>query len=253
MTPSRGQSVADADRDVRQFLIRVAAALGDVLGDALAGLYVHGSLATGSFRRERSNIDLIAVVRRGLDSEQRAQCSRALGALSDMRPVPGDLKAYVIAEEAARRFEHPVAHEIADRILDVRERGVTLVGPSPETLFAPVPWHAYVNALESEFRRTRSLVETDPATAVLAACRILYGATSLRMEALNKDEAAVWAIGTAPRIYHSSINDALQLYRGTKSPDDVVFTVQEVVAFREYVRERSKAAFERASDTGEDE
>jgi hypothetical protein len=73
------------------------------------------------------------------------------------------------------------------------------------------------------------------------------------MRSLNKDEAAVWALQNVPRMYHSVINDALQIYRGTKSSDDVVFLERDVIALREYVRERSRAAFERASDSGEEE
>jgi hypothetical protein len=67
------------------------------------------------------------------------------------------------------------------------------------------------------------------------------------------DEAAVWALQTVPRMYHSVINDALQIYRETKSLDDVVFHERDVIAFREYVRHQAKGAFERASDSGEDD
>jgi hypothetical protein len=137
--------------------------------------------------------------------------------------------------------------------VEVRERGLTLVGPPPNSIFGPVPWHAYINALEADFHGARALVARVPADAVLSACRILHGTTSRSMSVLNKDEAAVWALQTVPRMYHSIINDALQLYRGTKSVDDVVLIERDVIAFREYVREGSKAAFERASDTGEEE
>jgi hypothetical protein len=54
-------------------------------------------------------------------------------------------------------------------------------------------------------------------------------------------------------MYHSIVNDALQLYRGTKSMDDVVLVERDIIAFREYVRERAQPAFARASDTGEEE
>ena len=54
-------------------------------------------------------------------------------------------------------------------------------------------------------------------------------------------------------MYHSIVNDALQLYRGTKSGDDVVLLERDIIALREYVRERSQAAFARARDTGEED
>jgi predicted nucleotidyltransferase len=276
---SRGRSVADADRDVRQYLVRIAAVLGDVLGDRLAGLYVHGSLATGAFHRERSDIDLLAVTTAKLSPNLREAVARALVQLSDARPVAGDIEVSVIQECYARAFVHPMPYEVhytgslhetirrrqfdfaqdrtsvelAANIVDARERGVTLYGPPAAAMFGPVPWHAYVNALEADFRSARTHVTDMPVYAVLGACRVLHGATSLNITALNKDEAAVWALQTVPRMYHSIINDALQLYRGTKSLDDVVLTERDIIAFREYVRERSQSAFLRASDTDEEE
>jgi len=274
-----GHGIADADRDVRGYLVRIAAVLGEVLGDKLAGLYVHGSLATGSFHRERSDIDLLAVTTEKLDPRARERLARALVMLSDARPTLGDIEVSVVAQPNARGFVHPLPYEVhyssryhedirhgridfsvdrtsvdlAANIAEARERGVTLYGPPAAAIFAPVPWHAYVNALEADFRFARPLVRRSPVYAVLSACRVLHGATSRTMNVLNKDEAAVWALGTVPRMYHSIINDALQLYRGTKSIDDVVLVERDVIAFREYVRERCRPAFERACDAGEDE
>lgn len=275
----RGQGIADADRDVRQYLVRIAAALGEVLGDKLTGLYVHGSLATGSFHRERSDIDLIAVTSGKLAPALRQALARALVRLSDGRPTNGDIEVSVIQERYARAFQHPMPYEVhyssgwhekirrgqvdfteeatnvdlAANIVEVRDRGVTLVGPAPDSMFGPVPWHAYVNALESDFRWARSHLREMPVYSVLNACRVLHATTSREMKSLNKDEAATWALETVPRMYHSIVNDALQLYRGTKSIDDVVLVERDIIAFREYVRERSASAFARASDTGEDD
>lgn len=275
----RGRGVADADRDVRQYLVRIAAVFGEVLSDKLAGLYVHGSLASGAFHRERSDIDLIAVSNAKLSPGWRETVARALVHLSDARPMPGDIEVSVIQERHARVFEHPMPYEVryeraahekfrrhefdfaqdrvsvdlAADVVDVRERGVTLYGPSAGAMFGPVPWHAFINALEADFGRARAHVEDKPVYAVLGACRVLHGTTSRAMSAVNKDEAAVWALETVPRMYHSIINDALQLYRGTKSLDDVVLVERDIIAFREYVRERSQSAFARASDTGEDD
>ena len=277
MKRPRGQSVADADRDVRQYLIRIAGMLGDLLGERLTALYVYGSLAAGSFRRERSDVNLLAVVSRPLDAVERESVARLLLRLSDERPMRGGIDVDVVAQAHAAAFRHPfpfevhydermhepirrrrVAYaadrsslELASRIAAARERGVTLVGPPVTSVFAPVPWYAYIAGLESELRSGRAIVEKSPAEAVLQACRVLMGATSPRMNAPGKDEAAAWAMENVPRIYRSTINDALALYLGNKDADDVVFTPREVIAFREYVRGQCRPAFERAAQNGD--
>jgi len=279
MSKFRGQSVADADRDVRQYLIRVAGTLGDLLGDTLVGLYVHGSLATGAYHRERSDVGLIAIVGRRLSAKEREALARTLVRLSDARPMWGDIEVSVLQERYARTFEHPLPYEVhyssllheairrgrvdysrdeagvdlAAQVLETRERGVTLVGPAPELLFGPVPWHAYVNALEADFNWAQGRIAEQPVYVILNACRILHGATASVMRPFNKDEAAVWALEKVPPEYHSAINDALQLYRGTKAADDVVFDHARIAAFRDYVRTHAQPAFARASDNGEED
>ncbi len=276
---SRGRSMADAGLDVRQYLVSVAAALGDALGDALSGLYLRGSLATGSFHRERSDIDAIAVVTRRLAANERERLARLAMMLDDVRPAENHLELGVIQKRFAQHFEHPLPVEIyytaslrerfrqsafdfdAERTFgplalfcfEARERGVTLVGPPPNRMFGPVPWHAYIDQLHALFDADRARLETDAPSVVLNACRTLHGATAQSMTALNKDEAALWALETVPRMYHSIVNDALQIYRGTKTIEDVVPAERDVIALREFVRERSQPSFDRAADTGEEE
>lgn len=276
MSDRRAQSVGDADRDIRQYLIRVAATIGDALHDGLVGLYVHGSLAAGTFRRERSNIDLLAVAARRLLPNERAQVARNLVLLSDARPVPADIDVAVLRESDVRTYVHPMPYQVryradlhepirrggvdfqrderdatlASDIVCARERGVVLVGPPAERLFGPVPWHAYVAGRQEAFLASGRELTARPLTAILAACRVLYGTTSRELHWLSKDDAAAWALERVPDEFRSVVNDALQLYRGSKTAEDVVLHEQAIRAFRSYVAEQAQPAFERATDAG---
>jgi predicted nucleotidyltransferase len=275
----RAQSVADADRDIRLFLIRIAATLGDILGDTLSGLYVYGSLASGSYYRERSDVDLLGLASRKLNRAEREATARALVALSDSRPVTGDIEVTLLQERYARAYEHPLPYEVhysqahretirrggidyaadatdvdlAAQIVDARQRGVALVGAPAASVFGPVPWFAYIDALHADFEWAASRVKEQPLYAVLNACRTLHGATARSIVPLDKAEAGIWALSRVPEQHRSVINDALHVHRGNKSGDDVVFFEDDITAFRSYVFDRSRSAFERASDTGEEE
>ncbi|HEV2260720.1 MAG TPA: hypothetical protein VGR69_00295 [Candidatus Rubrimentiphilum sp.] len=131
---SRTTGVGDADRDVQMFLVRVAGTLGELLGDNLVGLYVRGALARGRFRRERHGFELVAVVARKLPPEARDSVARTLVRLSDARPVRGDLDVTIIEEENARACDQSDT-TLGAQIAEVRECGVTIVGPPAKDLF----------------------------------------------------------------------------------------------------------------------
>lgn len=275
----RAQSVADADRDIRQYLIRIAGVLGDTIGERLVGLYVHGSLATGVFRRERSDIDLLAVVRRPMDTADRAALARTIVRLSDARPIHRDIDITVLSERDARTFEYPTPYELhysaashealrrgsfdftaqrfssdlAVQIFETRERGFVLFGPSPADLFAFVPWHAYIASLREDFDWGTRHIQDAPVYSILNACRVLHGVSSPQPSVLNKDEAARWALQAVPQEYHSTILDALNLYRGEKTADDVVLMLPAIEALRAYVHEKAQPVFARATDDGDDD
>ncbi|MGZ3551744.1 MAG: aminoglycoside adenylyltransferase domain-containing protein [Vulcanimicrobiaceae bacterium] len=274
---SRAQSVTDADHDIQRYLVGIAGNLGDLLGDTLVGVYVHGSLAMGSYHRERSDIDILAVVDGRLHPEMREAVAQLFVRISDMRPTPGDIEATVVQDRYARSYEHPMPFEVhyssgqrkritagesdytqnptdldlAAHITNARERGVRIFGPEPRSVFGPVPWFAYINALEADFNWAGERAKSDPLYAILNACRTLYGATQRDLRVLSKDEAARWALESIPREFEPLVREALDVYRGASRATE--FDAKRVAALREYVHERALPAFDRASDTGDDE
>ena len=51
----------------------ITLAAEDILGEALTGVYLHGSLAMGCFNPEKSDIDLILVIDRDVTDQQKRQ------------------------------------------------------------------------------------------------------------------------------------------------------------------------------------
>jgi predicted nucleotidyltransferase len=176
------------------------------------GLYVYGSLATGDFEPDVSDIDLIAVLRDPPDeavvrrlAEMHERLARAepewkdrievdyvsAGGLAhsrtDSTPIvrisPGEL-LHVI--EAGRDF-----------LLDwypARQDGISVEGPPLDSLLPPIPEREYLEEVRAYLAGFRGRLEDDAspgsqAYAILTMCR---GLAALRSgDRLSKREAAI--------------------------------------------------------------
>ncbi|WP_438434696.1 aminoglycoside adenylyltransferase domain-containing protein [Gorillibacterium sp. sgz500922] len=76
------------------------------LGDALIGVYVHGSLALGCFLEETSDLDVLIVTNRRMEREERLILAEAIIAL-DGKPCPLEMSAIFIGDLSP--WQHPVA------------------------------------------------------------------------------------------------------------------------------------------------
>lgn len=109
-TRKEGRAHPDDPR-VRILLHRIAAACRNTLGDTLAGVYVHGSLAFGCFCWTQSDIDFLVAVRRPLSQTQKEALLRALLALEPDAPSKG-LEVSAVLEAYCRAFIHPAPYEL---------------------------------------------------------------------------------------------------------------------------------------------
>ena len=98
------------DDDIRAFLSSVVRGFRDFLGVNLTGTYLHGSLAAGSYYRGKSDIDLLVVVKKPLDVEERRRFALLCVSLSDKRPTLGDIELSVILDRNAWKFTHPLPY-----------------------------------------------------------------------------------------------------------------------------------------------
>lgn len=64
----RAQVWPECDEDIKKFVITLVERLRGELGNRLIGIYLHGSLAMGSYYRPKSDIDLIVVVNDRLEA-----------------------------------------------------------------------------------------------------------------------------------------------------------------------------------------
>lgn len=256
----RAQSWADCDEDVREYVLNAVQAAG--LADSW--VYVHGSLAMGCFYRAKSDVDLLVVVPESLTPVERERVARGFAGTAAARPVLGDLEMSVLTAAQARTHEHPRPYEVhysamwTDAILEgrldydgsgadsdlaahisvVRERGVTLSGPPPAEVFAPVPYDDYRSAVMTDLQDVMAgeALLKSPYYGVLNACRVLAGGV------LSKEEGAVWAREHLPAEHQSVIEQALSCYRSAtpvaaaeRDTDGHDWDTAALLSFRDWV------------------
>jgi hypothetical protein len=202
------------------------------LGDALIGVYLHGSFAMGD-GDEHSDVDFLAVVREPLNAEQCAAVQTMHQQIYDgSSPWAQHLEGSYIDRKSLRKHRpgQPLYYldngsrdfiwSDHDNTLVVRWQllagGVALDGPPPSTLLLPVE----VAALKAEVRATlrdwghELLAESAQlhnrwrqAFAVVMYCRMLHTLATGRIH--SKRASAEWAMQTLAAQWRDLIAAAL--------------------------------------------
>jgi predicted nucleotidyltransferase len=268
---SSGQSWASCDPDVRDFVRRTADAIAERLGRLLVGVYLHGSLAMGCYRRPKSDVDLLVVVRGRLDPAMRGDLARLLVRRSDARPATGDMDVHVVAQrfldpfdaaapvelaysedrrEALRRGEVDLATDLPDEDLPavcttVRARGGGPTSATPRETVGEVPWDAFVGSVLGDAAWIvdgEHILET-PFYGVLNLCRALCVRAGGPGTVVSKAEGAAWALGALPPAHHAVVRRALEVYQSGEAvtpalrrTGGVPWDAEALLRFRDYAR-----------------
>lgn len=237
--------------DVNIILHHLLTEIRAILGPEFVGMYCYGSLALGDFDPESSDIDFLVVTA----NELLDGMVRALGAMHARIATSGmkwadHLEGSYIPRAALRQYDptnnrHPTIgvdwafgireHDrnwVIERHI-VREHGILITGPPPQTLIDPVPpeairaavlasfpdyWQAFLDGPHTERWQMREY----QAFAILTMCRILC----MRAHDIvaSKPIAAAWAQATLPPPWPALIATALE-WRHDPRLDDLTATL----------------------------
>lgn len=269
--PGRAQDWPTCDEEIAAFVQAAVDLIAAELGDDLVGVYLHGSLAMGSYFRPKSDLDLLVVCGRPLPVESRRDLARALARHMQTRPTVGNLELSVITAAAARTPQAPVPYELhvsetwedailADQVdfaangtdIDLsahlphtRQRGVCLLGTSIEETVGDIGWDAFLAAVEDDaawLLTDRNLMQT-PFYGVLNICRVLQLRQQMDHQVHSKDEAARWALDNLPAAHHDLVWLAWTAYRSDDEVDSTQrqtagldWPEEELMSFRDFAR-----------------
>ncbi len=196
----------------------VLALVGDLLGPAMLGLYLHGSSVVGGPRRD-SDLDLLAVTDRTLDRAERAALVAGLLPMSDRalrgpdgRPIElvsvvrGDVVPwrypptmdFLYGEWLRRDYlagmvpGREVSPDVATLLTIVRAAGRAIAGPPPAELLDRVPPDDLRRAVVAGLPALRDELADDTRNVLLTLARAWV--TLATGEIRPKDGAADWAL-----------------------------------------------------------
>jgi predicted nucleotidyltransferase len=240
--------------DVIEMLDALLMGAQEALGVNLLALYLRGSLVTGDFDPETSDIDFFAVTERRLNEQEFATLEAIHAAFAALPIRYGDqLEGPYMGLDAARRFRpgefHPTIarnepllwrEQYANWVLErwtLRASGVTLLGPEPQTLIDPVSSDEILAAVRVNMVRWVEWIKQpdDPdwllprsemAYIVETMCRVLH--TLATGELAGKQQSVAWALATLPAPW-STIAERSKFWRHDTAIDPTI--APEVRAF----------------------
>jgi hypothetical protein len=256
--------------DVNAVLHVLLSDVQTVLGNQFVGMYLYGSLASGDFVPQRSDIDFVVVTEGKLPVEMlpALEAMHARIAASGLKWA-AKLEGSYIPQRMLRRYDpaagpYPYINEGnfrvgrhgSDWIIQrhtLREQGIVLAGPAPRTLIDPVQPDDLRRAVLGFLREwwAPMLQSPDPrlhggeyqAYAVLTLCRALY--TLEYGDIVSKSVAARWAQEAIDERWRPLIEQALAW------PDEAQWNhLDETLDFIRYALERSQP-FEGSTDEAE--
>ena len=256
-------SWATCPEAVREQIVLLQDHLLNVLEGNLIGLYLHGSLAFGSFNPVRSDIDLLVVTARGMELEEKR---RVVELLLHTSLTPQPIEISFLVEPAIYAFQHPLPfdlhysedwresfhqqlsndewlhwndftrrdHDLAAHVTVTLARGVYLYGKPIREALPAVAQEFYIESIVRDFEDALQNIARMPVYFVLNSCRIYAYLRS--GDILSKDEGASWALRNLSATYSGLIEQAQENYRsdGSERP----FNSSDLDQFAIYIQEQ---------------
>ena len=241
---SPGHNLNSCPTDVRDQVHRFIERTTSLFGSNLRGIYLHGSLAQGSFQPQRSDIDLLLVGHGQLSPEEKIALARIVLAES-LHPRPLELSLvhtqqiapwtypppydFHFSEDWRDRISHDLSEgtwdawaggdgdaDLAAHVTVTHARGVVLFGEPIDAVFPHVPAEHFAAAILEDFQWIVEQGADSILYATLNACRI--AAFFEEGLLLSKLEGAEWAAENFPKAIGSTAAIAHGAYLGRSEP-----------------------------------
>lgn len=229
----------------------------ETFGDALVGVYLHGSAALGCYG-PRSDVDVVVALERPSTAEEQAWLANLC--LDVSRPTGQDdthclleLDAVVAPSLVPWRYPTPLDFHYGESFRQAFERGdakpwrvdestdlaahltildaagIVLVGPPVASVFPTVPLADYRASIQVDRQWCLDHLDTHRLHVVLSLPRVWAGLETNDVH--SKATAAEWALPQLPPALRPVLDHALAVYRGKAEESWDGLPVDDYVAF----------------------
>ncbi len=209
----------------------------EILKENLVGIYLHGSAVMGCFNPDKSDIDLIVVVKEPPSGQIKREYMDMVVEQNTLGPAKG-IEMSIVKRDVCNPFVYPtpfelhfsVAHlnrykdnpddyvqkmkgtdkDLAAHFTIITNRGRCLYGEPIEEVFGAVPKVDYMDSIYEDIADAADEMVNNTMYLTLNLARVLaYKNEGL---ILSKKEGGQWALENLPEEYHELVTAALEEY-----------------------------------------
>jgi predicted nucleotidyltransferase len=227
----------------KQQLFLLSDRLKESVGGNLVGIYVHGSLALGSFNPDVSDLDVIVLLQERIGLDLRYELIELFLQLSNH---PSPIEISLITMDAIWPWQHPtpfqlhyseywrkpfeeqvelgnkpfwaetrVDPDLACHITLINRHGICLYGRPVNDVFPEVPEEDFRSSILADVQYGASALDTMPVYGILSLCRVLSYLETKTL--LSKGQAGNWALPLLPEDLRYMVVQAVDTCVGTRS------------------------------------
>lgn len=246
--------------EIKEFLNALIRKMHLQLESQIVGVYLHGSLAMGSFNPARSDIDLLVVTETPMGMATKKKLV-SLFLKQSGNPFPVEVSFlnvsqlvewkfptpydFHFSEYWRERYELDVAHgtnaclareekfdiDLAAHLMILNHRGICLEGQPIHEIFPPVPKADYLASILDDYADCLERIHEKPVYSMLNLIRVYWYIKE--GEICSKKEAGVWGTENFPAEFASIIEKGLAVYTGEEM--DAQFHDAELTQLRDYI------------------
>jgi streptomycin 3"-adenylyltransferase len=263
------QSWPDCDEAIHNYIIGFVDLLVRNLKSRLVGVYLHGSLAMGSYFPPKSDMDFIIVTDNKLDTALAKSLNFSIAEYAKPRPTVGSIECSVITMQTAKETPEQMPYELhysesclndattygqekfdsdlPAHLMCIKRRGICLYGMAIDDVFGDVNWHNFLLSVMDDFNwiiEDENICES-PYYGVLNICRVLQIISENNKKYLSKYEGAIWGMENLSEAHVPLIQKALEIYASNKPIDErerktsgAIWDKTALLLFRDYAREK---------------